>query len=75
MNANEIDFQKKLDEIGELYETGKDAIYSLMADAGKFDIPSPTMAPDDASKAMESIRRLRDNAAMACKAAYKIQEN
>lgn len=75
MNVNEDDFQKRLDEIGKLYEDGKQAVYCLMADAGKFEAPSPTMPPDDASIALNSIRMLRDIAAIAVKQAYQLKEN
>lgn len=65
MITNEQDFQNKLDEIGKAYEDGKDAIYQMWAPANRYDI----------DKALESLRTLRDIAAMSCKAAYQIKEN
>jgi hypothetical protein len=62
MNANELDFQGKLTQIGNLYEDGKDALNAVPFN-------------EDINKAFECLRGLRDIAAMACKAAYKIQEN
>lgn len=65
MNVNEQDFQKRLDEIGKLYEDGKDAIYSMMAPGNRYDW----------DRALECIRGLRDIAAVAVKQAYQIKDN
>lgn len=67
MNANEKDFDKRLDEIGQLYEDGKNAIYSL-TDWNKKDDP-------DCTAALDNLRKLRDIAAMAIKEGYQIKEN
>lgn len=65
MNTNEQDFQNKLDEIGKLYEDGKDAIYSMISSTNRY----------ETDKALESLRGLRDIAAMAVKAGYQIKDN
>lgn len=65
MNANEDDFQKKLDEIGKLYEDGKDAIYSMISGTNRY----------ETDRALEALRGLRDISAVAVKQAYQIREN
>ena len=68
MNVNEEDFQKRLDEIGKLYEDGKDAIYSVV------DLGDPSTSTDS-RKALDCLRGLRDIAAVAVKQAYQLKEN
>lgn len=67
MNANEKDFDKRLSEIGQLYEDGKDALYRI-TDWARPDDP-------DCTKALNSLKKLRDIAAMAVKEGYQIKEN
>lgn len=68
MNSSEKDFQTKLDEIGKLYEDGKDALYSVV------DFGNPSNSKNS-RKVSDCLRGLRDIAAMAVKAAYQIKEN
>jgi len=65
MNVNEEDFQKRLDEIGKLYEDGKDALNSMYL----------YVELDKIAVALEQLRKLRDIAAVAVKQAYQLKEN
>lgn len=65
MNSSEKDFQIKLDEIGKLYEDGKDAINSFYT----------YIEFDQIVTALQALQKLRDIAAMSVKAAYQIKEN
>lgn len=67
MNANEKDFDKRLTEIGEIYEEGKQAIYNL-TDWNRPDDP-------DCTKALDALKKLRDIACLAVKEGYQIKEN
>ncbi|MEJ7647399.1 MAG: hypothetical protein WKF87_22590 [Chryseolinea sp.] len=69
MNSQEEDFQKRLDQIGQAYEDGKDAINSLM-----YRITGTNPGPAF-EEALDCIRELRDIAAISVKAGHKIQEN
>ena len=71
MNVNQEDFQKKLNEIGNHYEDGKDAINSLTYSGHLTN--SEKIA--DQNKALYSLRMLRDIAAMSVKQAYQLKEN
>lgn len=63
MNVNEQDFQNRLDEIGKIYEDGKNAING------------DSMYSNERIKSLECIRKLRDIAAIAVKQAYQLKEN
>lgn len=65
MNVNEEDFQKRLDEIGKLYEDGKDAVYSMISGTNRY----------ETDRTLEALRGLRDIAAVAVKQAYQLKEN
>lgn len=65
MNVNEGDFQKRLDEIGKLYEDGKDALSSI----------GDPIYRQNCEKAFKSLQVLRDIAAVAVKQAYQLKEN
>lgn len=67
MNVNEDDFQKKIDEIGKLYEDGKDAMYAI--------IDWNINGDQNATKALDSLRGLRDIAALLAKSAYELKSN
>lgn len=69
MNISEEQFQSKLDEIGQAYESAKDAVYGLSY---------PTDADtrnSDIDKAHSNIRKLRDLAATALQAQFMLKEN
>ena len=65
MNVNENDFQKRLDELGDLYEGCKDAIYGTDSKYGY----------DQSAKALLCLQKIRDIAAIAIKQAYQLKEN
>jgi hypothetical protein len=60
----EEEFDRKLKEIGDHYENGKQAVYNMFAMSNKYDI----------DQALESIRNLRDIAATALRSLYEIKD-
>jgi hypothetical protein len=67
MLANEKEFDKNLEQIGKLYEEGKDCLSSLM-------IHHP---PDirSQSRLYEILREMRDISAVQLKANHEIKDN
>jgi hypothetical protein len=61
----EEEFDRKLKEISEHYETGKQAVYNMFNTASK----------NDVDKALIAIRSLRDIAATSLRSLYEIKES
>lgn len=59
------EFDKKLEEISNAYESGKDAVYSMMSPANRYEV----------DRALDSIRTLRDIACVNLKAVFSANEN
>lgn len=63
--SNEQEFDAKLTEIGNCYETIKDAIYAMGGFANRYEF----------DRAYENLVRLRDIAATSLRANYEIKDN
>jgi len=61
----EEEFDKKLKEVSDAYESGKDAIYSIMSPANRYDI----------DRVLESLIKLRDVASVSLRANFNIKNN
>ncbi|MBX2906193.1 MAG: hypothetical protein KF744_09155 [Taibaiella sp.] len=66
MTTQEREFEGQIDEIGALYEEVKEAIV-----AGDFKV----MGKDQAVRAHDALRRLRDIACMRVKDIHELKEN
>lgn len=59
------DFEAKLKEVSDAYEDGKDAVYSMMSNSTRY----------ETDRAVESLRKLRDIAAISLRSNFNIKNN